>query len=263
MSFTPLSDKYRYDDKILRDDFPKFIIDPLRMWVGLVLNRVEITKDGEIRIGFINELRVMMREEVPYRYVSFFDFIFEDRDRILLILQYCLDAYANEPESNKLNDILIKSGLCWCVAGKGDIYGGGYELHHRVSPEKKELAGKIISIDEKFSEVWRCCYGINPDYNKAVQGCQNILEGYLQKHYFPNDKRPNLSKYINDVKANLKARTDGKFASFVKPESLFEMLSGIHKFRGIHTNGQGEDCDKRNAEAIVLTTMYFIELHSQ
>ena len=78
MSFTPLSDKYRYDDKILRDDFPKFIIDPLRMWVGLVLNRVEIIKDGKIRIvGFINELRVMMREEVPYRCVSFFDFIFE------------------------------------------------------------------------------------------------------------------------------------------------------------------------------------------
>ena len=261
MSFVPVVEKYRYDKNVLTEEIPNFIISPIRGgWLESIIYRSEMGDSDVWRI-VVGRLRAEMREEIPYSMAHFMDFVCSDNDRLLYIIQFFIDIIADESDLPELNCYLRESGTCWEAKANSKSNRGGHNLCRRVPLEKQEVADRVFGVHDEFRDVWMHCYGLNPDYNKVVQECQNLLEKFIKDKYFPNDDKPQLGKFLGNIKVN-PTKLQEALPEFIGYEPLVDLLANVPKYRGVHTAGSGKNSNRSNAEAILLTTMYFLDLHN-
>lgn len=274
MTFNPLSKRYVFDDT-LSMDIDDHIKEPIANWIHAVLKDMQIYVDdsawgpahspAHITTGFKEALQVHLREVFPQRWGNFIEFVMNDKDRTLTILQWCLANYARKPDANRLEWILSNAGSGYAVKktqpDASEYDRGVYDLVERVPEIVKKVSESALDANSELMKAWVACYGVKPNYNEVVGAAQNVLETMLRDKYLPKDAKAQLGKLIGDIKS-------GKKLTFVGSEILDDpnvMLGLIDKvpgYRGLHKAGTGQDASKQIAEYVLHTTIYLWNLHA-
>lgn len=270
MKFKPLSKKYQFDDTLVMD-FPGYMEKSLSDWLFKILHRAgRIKLSGStfhesyyLTDSFHELLQINLREKCPMLWSDFDQFVFSDTERTLTILQWCLNYYARKGEGKNLEWVLSIGGSGWAVLltkkDASDYDDGVCDLVERVPSATKKLAQLAIADDELL-KAWRSCYGRNPNYNEAVQACQNVLEQLLRDAYLPEDTKAQLGKLITDIHAGKKLSFKGSNV-IVQPNILLDLINNVPMYRGVHKAGTGKNAKKTEAEYILLSTIYIWSLH--
>jgi hypothetical protein len=104
-------------------------------------------------------------------------------------------------------------------------------------------------------DAWSACYARNPDYDKVVSKCCDILEG-LWKKYFPDDPKPQVKKFVHALRQNPTLLTYPG-SSVVQPSSLLtDIAERFSDIRGQHTKGTGKSALKEDAEFVLHYTIF-------
>ncbi len=213
---------------------------------------------------FHSQLQIAYRDMLPTDFVGFMNYIFSDHDRVVYCLQIILSEYAYEAEVVKLELLLRDGGSGWRVYLAEDDKGESYfDIQERVPPLVQQFANKSLTQNSKLSEAWKYLYSRTPDLEKTVQYCQDVLEGLLRDKYLPNDMKPQLGKLIRSIKESQEIQMQFKGSSLLEDDKiLLDLLSKIPKYRGLHTAGTGKTPTKEEAEYVMMTTIYFWNLHN-
>lgn len=271
MNFKPLSKKYQFDDTLAMD-FPVFLHQPLAKWLYSLLTdkRRVVGPDGlyihdaYLTDNFREALHINFRESFPSDWNEAINFILADMDRTTMMLQWCLNNYANGDFADRLEWILGTAGSGYAVL-KTDVSAseyaeGVYDLVERVPTSIKQMAEAALNSNDGLLNAWRACYGRSPNYNEAVQICQNVLEQLLRDTYLPKDAKAQLGKLITDVRAGKTMSFKGS-NTLKDPNSTLNLIENVPQYRGMHKAGTGKDADKQIAEYVLLTTIYLYGLH--
>lgn len=267
MKFKPFTKKYKFEEKVLIEDFPEYFFKPISEWLYSIMNYNGVLEGGRRLITFFNnELNVMFRENFPAEWGEFLEFIFNDNERLCDILALCLQNFANEEEALDLEFILSQGGSAYSIIktdkSANEYKKGVYNLAFRVPDLVKKQAEKALSKNQLLEEAWSFCYSRKPDYEKTVTRCCDFLEGYLGKKYFPADPKPQLVKFIHSLKGAKSKTLNYKGNTIVEPPNLIlDLLENASNVRGQHTRGQGRKPTKEEAEFILQTTIYIWNLH--
>lgn len=275
MKFTPLSKKYEFDNSVLSMDFPDYLRKPLSNWVFNLLKRSQKIEGDFIsythsewflKTSFYEHLSIELRETYPNKYSDFIHFVFAEDERLMTILQWCLNYYAILKDADSLEWILYNGGSGYAVIKtKKDagVYNTGvYDLVERVPQLVKQWSKIALSYEEELNEAWVACYGRNPDYSKTVQKSQNVLEKILRDTYLPDDKKAQFGKLIIDIKNGKKLKFVG---SKILDDSnvMLSLIKHVPEYREMHTAGNGKKPDKEVATFVLHTTIYFWNLHNR
>lgn len=272
MSFKPLSKKYIFDDT-LSMDIPAHLKGPIANWLELILQRKNLIVRSHVTGAgsyvsrvFKDFLQVQLREVFPQQWGEFLEFVINDTDRCLTLLQICLNKFADNDEANRLEIHLSMAGSGYEVE-KVDKEAsshteGVYDLIERVPSATKEAAKNAISENDQLLKAWRACYGRGPNYKEAVQQAQNVLESLFRDNYLPNDKKAQLGKLIADIKAGKELAYKGSDV-LTDPNVLLGLVDRVPEYRGVHTAGSGKVPTKQQAEYILHTTIYLWNLHQK
>lgn len=271
MSFKPLSKKYIFDDT-LSMDIPAHLKGPIANWLESIFQRKNlIARSHVIGAGyyisrdFKDFLQVQLREVFPQQWGEFLEYVMNDTDRCLTLLQLCLNKFANNDEANRLETYLSWAGSGYEVEKDKEAsqYAEGvYDLVERVPTATKEATKKAISENDQLLEAWRSCYGRKPNYKEVVQQSQNVLESLFRDSYLPNDKKAQLGKLIADIKAGKELAYKGSDVP-KDPNVLLGLVDCVPEYRGVHTAGSGKVPTKQQAEYILHTTIYLWNLHQK
>lgn len=273
MSFKPLSKRYVFDNT-LSMDIDSHVKEPIANWIQRTLEKVKCyigpsawgptSSRAHITTEFKEYLHISLREVFPQTWGSFIEFVMNDKDRTLVIMQLCLDKFAKPEDAERLEIILSKGGSGYAVIKadktKSEYDRGGYDLVERVPEIVKKASAEAIEAEEELSKSWIACYGIEPNYNEVVGACQNVLESLLRDKYLPNDKKPQLGKLIRDIKASKKLEFTG--SDLLSDQNIMlELIDKAPEYRGMHKAGTGKDATKQVAEFVLHTTIYLWNLH--
>lgn len=273
MKFKPLSKKYQFDETLVMN-FPGYLHQPIANWLyDILLSNKKIVKSDGLYVydpylteAFREVLHVNFREVFPQDWSKALNFIISDTDRITMILQWCLNYYANERSAHNLEWTLSNGGSGYAVfktdVTASEYENGVYDLVERVPSAAKKFAEQALSSNDELLKAWLACYGRKPNYNETVQACQNVLEQFIRDTYLPKDTKAQLGKLITDMRA-------GKILSFKgssvvsQPNILLDLIDNVPMYRGIHKAGTGRDAQKAEAEYILLSTIYIWSLHQR
>lgn len=271
MKFKPLSKKYQFDDTLVMD-FPRYFLQPIANWCSDLLYRnQQIEKDSLYNVvyladNFREELQIHLHEVYPQEWDDAIKHILSDTDRTTVILQWCLNFYANQQDANSLEWILANGGSGYAVLktdkAASEYKEGVYDLVERVPQATKQLAERALNLNDELLKAWRTCYGRKPNYNEAVQACQNVLEQLLRDTYLPKDAKAQLGKLITDIRAGKTLNFKGSHV-VDQPNILLDLIDKAPMYRGMHKAGTGKDAQKAEAEYILLSTIYVWSLHQK
>lgn len=273
MTFTPLSKRYVFDDT-LSMDIEDHLKEPIANWIQAVLKDMRIyveqsawgpsSSPAHITAAFKEILQVQLREVFPQKWGNFIEFVMNDKDRMLTIIQWCLVNCAKQATAEQLEWILSGGGSGYAVKkvklNASEYDRGAYDLVERVPEVVKTASKQALIANDELMKAWFACYGVKPNYNEAVGACQNVLETMLRDKYLPKDAKAQLGKLIGDIKA-------GKQLSFVgseilpEPNIMLELINTVPAYRGLHKAGTGQDATKSVAEYVLHTTIYLWNLH--
>ena len=269
MKFKPLSKKYQFDDTLVMD-FPRYFLQPIANWCSDLLYRnQQIEKDSLYNIEYLADdfretLQVNLHEVYPQEWDDAIKYILADTDRTTVILQWCLNFYATQQDAANLEWILANGGSGYAVLKTNqqasEYTKGAYDLVERVPGATKQLAQQALNANEELLKAWRACYGRKPNYNEAVQACQNVLEQLLRDAYLPKDTKAQLGKLITDIRAGKTLAYKGS-SIIGQPNLLLDLVDKVPMYRGMHKAGTGKDAKKSDAEYILLSTVYIWSLH--
>lgn len=274
MNFKPLSKRYEFDDT-LSMDIGAHIKEPIINWMRDLLKDMQIYVDesawgpshspAHITSRFKEVLQVNLREVFPQRWGNFVEFVMNDKDRTLTIIQWSLVHYAKQSDANRLEWILSNAGSGYAVKKvnqqASEYDRGAYDLVERVPEVVKKASEAALSAHSELMRAWVACYGIKQNYNEAVGACQNVLESMLRDKYLPKDTKAQLGKLIGDIKAGKKLDFLG---SDILSDSnvMLDLIEKVPGYRGLHKAGTGQDATKSVAEYVLHTTIYLWNLHA-
>jgi len=275
MKFKPFSQKYSFSSDVLTKEFPGYFEDPIDGWMWKILNSAnvvdfnydayQISHRKYIKSAFLNRLQIYFREELPQYWGEASRFIFENPERTANFLSLCLQNFADQDDADELEYILSTGGSAYEVVRTdkeaSEYDKGVYELVERVSQVVKKQAEIILAEDELMQEAWNYCYSRSPDYEKVVSRSCDFLENFLGKVYVPNDKKPQLKKFVHEFEEK-PSKLKYKGASIVDPKSnLTDLLKNASDIRGQHTKGKGRKPTKEEAEFVLHTTIFIWNMH--
>lgn len=267
MKFKPVTDKYSFDDSLVHY-YPEYLQVPLKSWIKKVLIIYGIWIDsygnGYLTEAFINDISLHFREQFPSQAEWFLNFIFEDTERVTNILGLCLQNYAFLGEANELEKILSVGGSAFAVmvdSSRPMNDPGISDLIVRVPSIVLQTSEDALSNESLIKDAWQACYSRNPDYDKTVSKSVDALEGLLRDKHFPLDKKPVLTKFINDFVANPNVLYY-KGNSLIKPKNaLTDLGKEFITIRGQHTSGTGRQPTKEEAEFVLHYVIFFWNLY--
>lgn len=271
MTFKPLAQRYVFDDS-LSMEIDSHVKESLANWIQSVLKDNEYFVEGHwtnnspahITTGFKEFLQIRLREVYPQTWGSFIEFIMNDRDRTLTLLQICLSRFARQRDADKLEWVLRNSGSGYAVTrtkkNASEYDQGGYDLVERVPAVVIKISDAALSSNDELMKAWVACYGVKPNYNESIGACQNVLEEMLRDNYLPNDIKVQLGKLIKDIRAGKKLDFTG--SGILKDSNIMlDLIESIPAYRGLHKAGTGKDATKDIAEYALHTTIYLWNLH--
>lgn len=272
MKFKPFSEKYDYKEASLVAAFPEYMHVPVTRWLFEIMRYEVLEHDSYrgvfwLKDNFNDILNIELREKFPDDWNDFVSFAFSDNDRLCNILAFCLQNFANKEAADSLEYILSQGGSAYSVVkinkSAADYTKGAYDLEYRVSKVIINQAEKTLNENELLQEAWHFCYSRKPDYEKVVTRCCDFLEGYLGKQYFPTDPKPQLKKFVHQLRENPK-NLKYKGSSIVNPKSLpIDLLENATFVRGQHTQGKGRKPTKEEAEFVLETSIFIWSLHER
>jgi hypothetical protein len=273
MKFTPLSKRYRFDDTLMMG-IPDYLHQPIANWIYSVLRRKNaiVEPDGLYRNSpyftkdFREILNVNMRESYPQDWNEAINFILSSNDRTLTILQWCLNYYARRSEAFELEYSLSNGGMGYAVQttkkDASEYDDGVFDLVERVPEVVKKAADLSFDTNAELLVAWRACYGKNPNYNEAVQICQNVLEGLLKNTYLPKDPKAQLGKLIADIRSGKTLMYKGSNIPS-SPNDLLNIIQNVPQYRGMHKAGSGKDAGTEEAEFVLQVTILIWNIHQK
>lgn len=266
MIFKPVTETYKFNDDELISIYPEYIRRPLATWIKFLLWRLNFVSNGShhhggnIDIDFINKLNLHLRAVFPLTFNNFLEFIFEDNDRTTNFLGICLQNYATKKSADSLEDILSTSGSAYSVMitkeapSASDI--GVADLTNRVSSLVVQSSEEALSDETLIRAAWHACYSRNPDYEKTVSKCCDVIEKNWGKKYFSNDPKPQIKKFVHGFVAD-PSKLIYKGSSIVDPKNLITSIAEkFSDIRGQHTAGKGRVPSKEEAEMVLHYTIF-------
>lgn len=261
MKFKPVTKKYSYESEALVEHIPDYLHGPISEWIVEILRRESFLNSVSygsrewVDRSFINRLNVLFREQFPQAWSEFILFIFNDTERIINFLAFCLQNFAFTNESYELERILSEGGSAWAVTSvveSPQSYAQGvFELTYRVPELINKLSEESIQKESLFRKAWIACYSRNPDYEKVVSKSVDAIEGILRDKYFPKDSKPVLTKFIQDFLAN-PVKLSYKGDTLISPKNLItDIAKNFIVVRGQHTKGTGRVPTKEEAEFVL------------
>lgn len=288
MSVEAALSKFDFSKSVLTEGLPNWLHDPIFNWARDLFIRASLVsmKDkkqfqyAHFDDDFHASLQIAYRETLTNNPTQFLNVIFLSKDKFIKFLDFMLSAYggvsvlANPPDimqdnkhvvyrfGDKLEELLSEGGSAYAVRLLED---GSYKLEDRIPEIVKKESESALGNEQKLSNAWNACYRQHPDYNLVVQDCQSVLEKILKTHYFPDEKRAQLGTFIKKIEAK-DSIVELKFTgSKILDDSnlLLKLINHVAKYRGIHTEGTGQNADKEIATYILHTTIYFWNLHNR
>lgn len=273
MKFKPFTKNYDFTGEALLETYPSYLIDPVKSWLRDAFESEDIFYRYEdwgsrsaLREEFVNEVNVLFREEFPRSPEDFLEYVLSSSERTTEMLNFCLQNYASPSQIARLDLMLAKGGSAYsamCTRANPQGYEKGIgQIVHRV-PEIVLLgAQEALSSESMLREAWGACYARNPDFDKVVSKCCDVLEKTWNK-YFPNDSKPQIKKFVHGLKVNpalLTYRGD----TLVQPKSLLsDIAERFSDVRGQHSSGTGRSPSKEEAELVLHYTIFIWNLENQ
>lgn len=271
MKFRPLSKRYQFDDT-LSMNFLSHLHMPIANWLfDLLINKdLVVRPDGIYRHSpyltndFRETLQVNLRETFPSEWNEAIHKILETTDRTTMVMQWCLNYYADQRQANNLEWILSNGGSGYKVLKTdpeaSEYTEGVYDLVERVPSPVMQTAKKALGTSSELMKAWQACYHRNPSYNETVQICQNVLESLLRDTYLPKDTKAQLGKLIIDIRNSKTLSYKGSNIPGV-PNDLLSIIQNVPQYRGLHKAGTGKDAGKAEAEFILQATILIWNMH--
>lgn len=273
MRFKPVTKRYEFDKEVLIKEYPPYLKVPIATWIKEVLFSAELwtvemqsyRRDENIKSSFINSLEITFREQFPREPADFLPFVLSDSERTTNILGLCLQNYATKQQANSLENILSTGGSAYSstltMKDPQSYNKGVADITLRVPEILVEASKEVLNVENLLQEAWQKCYSRNPDYEKTVGKCVDALEGLFKRDYFPNDPKPNLTKFLKDF-ATTPSRLNYKGDNLVNPKSLLTDLSiEFIPIRGHHTSGTGKSPTKEEAEFVLHYSIFVFSVH--
>lgn len=285
MNFEPISDRYKFDPNDLSMDIPDYLRRRIKNWLYKIFQRKQLIHDAGMYIrerpgipipggrifladDLLEPLETHLREVFPEEckeWNRFINHVFDDTDRTLIVMQWCLNYCAQQQEANQLESILSRGGSGYTVLEvkqeNARYTDGGYDLIKRTPEVVEKMARPALSQNSQLLEAWVSCYGIKTNYDNVVLRCNDVLEGMLKNRYFPADQKPTFGKLLGNFESGFPLQFKGSDI-LENPNVLLDLIRKFPQFRGIHTEaGTGKKPNKGQAEYILLTTIYIWSLH--
>lgn len=106
-----------------------------------------------------------------------------------------------------------------------------------------------------MQEAWIKYYQHNPDYEKSVSICCDVLENLLGQTYWPQDEKPQLGKFVNQFK-DTPSILSYAGNTIVNPKNLLtDLLLEFPNIRGQHTEGKGRKPTPEEAKFVLHITI--------
>lgn len=271
MKFKPVTKRYKFDSATLTRDYPDYLRTPIGTWLRDVMAREGIWYEYSgfgLNSVFLNNLNITLRESFPSDLRNFLNFVFEESDRTTDIIGIFLQNYAYRIEAENLEKMLALGGSAYAVTFStvetiSPYDRGVSNLAERVPTIIVENSQVAISSELLLQEAWQTCYSRNPDYEKTVSRCVDVLEGLLRDRYFPKISKPVLTYFIKEISKNPNT-ISYKGDSLINPKSLLtDLAKSFIEVRGQHTKGTGRNPIKNEAEFILHYTIFLWNLHQQ
>ena len=269
--------KYNFKDATLVKDFPDYLLGSLQDWFEVMVFDNELY-DIRFDMDYLNSeftslIELSIRETINRNVDGFFAQFSKDTEKMLKVLDVLLEKYGNITIRNDsdrkrcgksfgqvLEDILKPGSLAYTAVRVGGKWG----LYYRVSDFALKNAKEARAKDSSLEEAWKACYGVSPNYNKVVTESINCIENVLKTNYFPKDNKPQIGKFITQLKNNatdltfLGADTLGQHG-----REALELIKNLSKYRGMHKSGTGQDATREIAIYALNTAIWFWNLHNQ
>jgi hypothetical protein len=259
--------------KILTKDFPEYLFGQLeRLFTqalrqeGYLVYKQDEYYNYVLRLNddFHNALCTIFKESCPEDWDNFIDFIKQDTEKTkhFIIFVISIISYQKNDTINKLENILRRNDSAYKVAY--NTKQQDFKLEDRVPSIVEKQSKKALSDNDLLNQAWVKCYNSkNQNYDGVVRDCCSFLETFLGELYFPNDPKPQITKFIKDFEQN-PDKLKYKGSTIVDPKNtISSLLKNIANIRGDHTGnrGNGRYPTSEEAEFILHTTIYIWNLH--
>ena len=255
MGYTPITDSFKKKfSEELCEDFPEYFRTPIACWL---LRSNSFVCDDSIRnlqewkritnSASIQDIEVGVRQQIPRTPTLFFS----QSDLVIEVLNYSIKKLANDRKRcEDLEKILCKGGHAYKVAHMGTPE---VCLVKRVSDELEQASEKALKENILLREAWSLCYKRDPNYAQCVAKCVDALETKIKQKYYPNEPRPSLGKFLNQMENDASINYVGNAIDDGK--KLFKICSQFADFRGQHTSGSGKVPTEEDARFILHTSI--------
>ena len=259
--YRPITSEYRKKFKDgLVDDFPDHIHKPLEEWLfHFAINPEQkfsgYTWEDFVESDFAKEVELNVRGTLIIRKDKLDSYtrsnrFFSKTNLVIEVLNFIVQTYAEEPECKDLEDILLRGGHAYTVSHVGTLQVG---LEKRVSDELKKASEKTLNESDLLREAWHAFYRKDPDFEKTVSKSIDALETKIKNKYYPQDKKPSLGRYMDNMKTDQSIKHVGSNVDTDK--KLFDICRDFADYRGQHTSGSGNIPTKEDAEFILHTSI--------
>ena len=258
--YKPITDEYKEKFKDgLVDDFPGYIRKPLEGWLfHFAINPEQkfsgytwknfIESDFAKEVGLnVRDTFIVKKDLDSYMYSNRF---FSKTNLVIEVLNFIVQTYAEEPECKDLENILLQGGHAYTVSHIGKAQVG---LEKRVSDELKKASEEALNESSLLREAWHAFYCKDPDFEKTVSKSIDALETKIKNKYYPQDKKPSLGRYMDNMKTDQNIKHVGSNVDTDK--KLFDICKNFADYRGQHTSGSGNVPTKEDAEFILHTSI--------
>ena len=266
MKFKPITNKYKFDTDDLTIEYPEYLKIPIGSWIQEVLFDASVWtyKTGlfggtNIDSEFLNNLDINLRERFPGEPENFLHFVFADSERTTNVVGICLQNYAKLGHAHKLEKILDIGGSAYTVTvdpNQNDSSTRGVgTLTDRVPDIVQDSSQNALNNEALIREAWLACYSRNPDYERTVSRCCDVIEKIWGKKYFSNDPKPQVKKFVHFFKDN-PTKLSYSGATVINPKNvLSDLAESFSDIRGQHSTGKGRSPIKEEAEFVLHYTI--------
>jgi hypothetical protein len=271
MKFSPFGKEYDFSSAPLTESFPNYLAGPISRWIhDYLVDRAlvysSVYQDSRISQVYLDSMQLIFRRVFAFSEKDFYIDLFSNPILTTNVLAFMVENCFDSRPAVALENLLKTGGSAYRIEItkiKIDENSTRTEcrLMRRVPEIVEEASRKALNANDLLMEAWHVYYKHSPDYNGTVSKCNDFMEGYLTKEFWPSEPRTrSIFSIVQELTKN-PDKLDFKGAGFLKDKTrLIALLEGISKIRGEHTSGEGRKPSPEEAEYILHTTIYIWNL---
>lgn len=277
MKFEPFDNEFIFDESLLTEEFPNYLMPGVKKWVFDTLS-IHSLFSGRIGLGqvlddFIHPLNRSLRKNIPSNDTQFWANISSNVILFRNVLSFMLQNVADINDARELEKILIEGSSAYSVEFiKGNEVRGirtskgetifehvSAKLTYRVAPIVKKQADETIRNERLLGQAWEFYYGLESDDEKTVVRSTDALSGLLRDQFFPDEKRPVLGTILNKISED-PSKYPFPANSIYETKDLIKLMKQFSKIRGNHQKGTGRMPTHEEAGFVLHLTITIFQL---